>query len=80
MIMIDTSAWVEFLHDTGSEVCAVVDMSLETDIAISDPIRLEVLAGARNEAHLVQLRSLLNRCTHIRAVPTDYDKAAMLYR
>ena len=80
MIMVDTSAWVEFLRDTGSEICHAVEMSLETDIAVSDPIRMEVLAGARNEAHLVQLRSLLNRCTHVRAVPTDYDEAAMLYR
>jgi predicted nucleic acid-binding protein len=78
--MIDTSAWVEFLRDTGSGVCHAVEIALEADIAVSDPIGMEVLAGARDEAHLDQLRRLLGRCTHIKAVPVDYDQAAILYR
>ncbi len=80
MIMIDSSAWIEFLRDTGSGVCHAVESALDADIAISDPIRMEVLAGARNEEHLAQLRSLLSRCTHVQAVPVDYDQAAILYR
>ncbi len=78
--MIDTSAWIEFLRDTGSDVCQAVENALDSDIAVSDPIRMEVLAGARNEAHLHQLRRLLGRCTHVEAVSTDYDEAAILYR
>lgn len=63
MILIDTSAWVEFLRDTGSPVCHRVDALLEGYVAICDAIRMEVLAGARDEQHLHQLRRLLARAT-----------------
>ena len=55
MILVDTSAWIEFLRDTGSAVCARVDEVLDADLASCDPIRMEVLAGARNDAHLREL-------------------------
>ncbi len=47
MILIDTSAWIEFLRDTGSPACRAVDELLDGDIAVCDPIRMELLAGAR---------------------------------
>lgn len=80
MILIDTSAWVEFLRDTGSDVCQRVDALLDGDIATCHPIRMEVLAGARDEPHLVQLRGLLTRASIIPTEPTDYEDAAVLYR
>ncbi|CAN5171387.1 hypothetical protein BH18ACT4_BH18ACT4_05220 [soil metagenome] len=46
MILVDTSAWVEFLRDTNSPVCTYVDSLLDGDIATCLPIRMEVLAGA----------------------------------
>ena len=63
MTLIDTSAWIEFLRDTGSVVCNHVEALLESDIAVCDAIRMEVLAGARNERHLTSLRGLLARAT-----------------
>ncbi len=33
VILIDTSAWVEFLRDTGSIACRRVDVELDGDIA-----------------------------------------------
>ena len=80
MILIDTSAWIEFLRDTGSPVCRLVDEVLEEEIAVCDPVRMEVLAGARNESHLLLLRRLLARAASIEAQPTDYETAAALYR
>lgn len=80
MILIDTSAWVEFLRDTGSPVCHRVDALLEGNVAICDAIRMEVLAGARDEQHLHQLRRLLARATVLPTGPIDYDRAAALYR
>lgn len=80
MILVDTSAWVEFLRDTGSPVCDEVDRLLATDIATCDPVRMEVLAGARGESHLRQLRGLLARATTIPTGPVDYEVAASLYR
>jgi predicted nucleic acid-binding protein len=80
VILIDTSAWVEFLRDTGSPACRRVDDLLASDIAICDVVQMEVLAGARDERHLASLRALLARATLARIEPVDYDQAAALYR
>ncbi|MBI4863807.1 MAG: PIN domain nuclease [Candidatus Riflebacteria bacterium] len=80
MILIDTSAWVEFLRDTGSAVCGRVDALLDADIATCDPVQMEVLAGARDERHLNDLRRLLARASIISTGPADYEAAASLYR
>lgn len=80
MIFIDTSAWVEFLRDTGSPVCDLVDELLANEIAMCDAVRMEVLAGARDESHLTSLRRLLARAKTIPTQATDYDAAAVLYR
>ena len=80
MILVDTSAWVEFLRDTGSRVCARVDKLLAGDIAICHPIRMEVLAGARDDRHLQALRGLLARASLLPTLLADYEDAAVLYR
>jgi predicted nucleic acid-binding protein len=41
---------------------------------------MEVLAGARSEAHLAQLRGLLARASYEPILPEDYDQAAALNR
>ena len=80
MILIDTSAWIEFLRDTGSSVCQRVDDLLAAEIATCDVVRMEVLAGARDEQHLQQLRRLLARASSLPTESVDYDAAAALYR
>lgn len=80
MILVDTSAWIEFLRDTGSPVCDEVDVLLDGEIACCDPVRMEVLAGARDEMHLRQLRGLLARATTLSTTSTDYETAASMYR
>lgn len=80
MILIDTSAWVEFLRDTDSAVCNRVDTLLDQDVATCHPIRMEVLAGARNEQHLADLRGLLARATIVSTKASDFESAAALYR
>lgn len=80
MIVVDTSAWIEFLRDTGSPVCAEVERLLEGEIAICDAISMEVLAGARDERHLADLRGLLARAVVVPTAPADYDLASSLYR
>ena len=80
MILVDTSAWVEFLRDTGSPICTRVDELLDAEIATCDPIRMEVLVGARDESHLDDLRRLLARASVVDLVPGDYEDAAALYR
>ena len=80
MIVADTSAWVEFLRGTGSTTCNALDELLAGEIAICDAISMEILAGARGEQHLVELRGLLARATLIPTTSEDYDEAAALYR
>ncbi len=80
MILIDTSAWIEFLRDTGSPVCRRVDDLLDHDIATCHPIRMEVLAGARDERHLNDLRRLLARASLLPTRAAHYEQAAALYR
>ena len=80
MILIDTSAWIEFLRGTGSPACERVDKLLGSRIATCDVVRMEVLAGARDQEHLQQLRSLLARATMLPTESIDYDTAAALYR
>ena len=65
---------------TGSVISARVDAELDGDIAICDAIRMEVLAGARDESHLEALRGLLARASVLPTEPAHYDEAARLYR
>lgn len=78
--MVDTSAWIEFLRDTGSPTCLAVDRLLADDLATSDPIRMELLAGARNRQHLQDLRGLLARTTNLAVAQHHWEEAARLYR
>lgn len=80
MILIDSSAWVEFLRGTESPVCLRVRKLSRRDIAICDAVRMEILAGARDESHLSTMSDLLERVTVIPMQSSDYDGAADLYR
>jgi predicted nucleic acid-binding protein len=80
VILVDTSAWIEFLRDTKSAVCVRGNKLLKGHIAICEPVRMEVLAGARDERHLSDLRGLLARATLIHTEAVDYEEAAALYR
>jgi hypothetical protein len=41
---------------------------------------MELLAGARHEQHITDLRGLLARGSLIPTEPADYEEAAALYR
>ena len=49
-------------------------------LATAEQIRMEVLAGARDESHLEALRGLLARASVLSTEPAHYDEAARLYR
>ena len=80
MSLIDTSAWIEYLRQTGSRANIEVRRTLNVDPEICDVIRMEILAGARDQQHLTQLEKLLARATTIKTEPVDYDNAAAIYR
>lgn len=80
MILIDTSAWIEFLRSTGSATCNRVEALIGHEIGICGPVRMEVLAGARDERHRRSLSRMLTKAVTIPTMPADYDSAAILYR
>ena len=69
MILVDTSAWIEFLRDTGSSVCNRAEELIGSEIVVCAPIRMEALADARNERRLRLLRGLLARACWMRVGP-----------
>ena len=80
MPLIDTSAWVEYLRNSDSVTCNEVDRLLNFEPALCDAIRMELLAGARDEQHVAQLEKFLARTTVIKTESIDYDNAAEIYR
>jgi len=80
MPLIDTSAWVEYLRDSDSATCNEVDRLLNFEPALCDAIRMELLAGARDEKNVAQLEKFLARATVIKTESVDYDNAAAIYR
>lgn len=80
MILIDSSAWVEYLRNNPGPVADSVESCLDDGFATCDPIQMELLAGARDERHLMKLRRMLASGTLLRTESIDYDQAAALYR
>lgn len=83
MILADTSAWVEFDRATGSAVDLRITKLITAGdtLAVTEPIMMEVLAGARDGRRERDLRSLLLRAHLIPFDPVaDFDSAARIYR
>ena len=83
MILVDTSAWVEFDRATDSPVDQRLTDLINGDVAISvtEPIIMEVVAGARTATRERDLRRLLSRFELLCFDPVvDFDAAARIYR
>jgi len=83
MILADTSAWVEYDRATGSAVHRRVAELIATDgpLAVTEPVIMEVLAGARSDERELDLRRLLLRFTLLGFdAAADFDAAARIYR
>ncbi len=83
MILVDTSAWIEFQRATESSVDHRLTNALEVEepLATMGIVILELLAGARDERQARELRRLLDRCRFLPLQePSDHESAAALYR
>jgi predicted nucleic acid-binding protein len=83
VILVDSSAWIEFLRATGSPAHLHLRSALEQEdaLASSDVIVMEILAGARDSADRDRLRRLLYSVEFVAVDgPADYEQAAELYR
>jgi predicted nucleic acid-binding protein len=83
VILADTSAWVEYDSATGSTVDLRLRDLIAADgpIAVTEPVIMEVLAGARTDARETDLRRLLLRF-HLYQfdAAADFEGAARIYR
>jgi predicted nucleic acid-binding protein len=83
LILVDSSAWVEYDRATASVVerrlTELIDQT--GPIALTDPITMELLAGARHDADESRLRRLLGRARLLAFDPVrDFDGATRIYR
>lgn len=83
MILADTSAWIEYDRATDSPVDRRVTELIRQDgpLVVTEPVIMEVIAGARSEADADQLRRLMLRGGLLPFdAPTDFEAAAVVYR
>jgi hypothetical protein len=83
VILADTSAWVEYDRATGSAVdhrlTALIKGSGQ--LAVTEPVVMEVLAGARDDRRESELRRLLLRFDLLAFdAVADFDGAVRIYR
>ena len=84
MVVLDSSAWIEFSRDTGSPVARTVEQFVDDpsiDLGITEIVLMEVLAGARSPAAAAKMRGELIQLTMLRLDPLRaYEEAAAIYR
>jgi predicted nucleic acid-binding protein len=83
VILADTSAWVEYDRATASPVDRRLTALIEDDgpVAVTQPVVMEVLAGARDDRREADLRRLLLRFELLSFdAAADFDGAVRIYR
>jgi|SRR5262245_34190829 len=83
MILVDSSAWIELLRGTGHPAHRTLKHHLDarSELATTEVIVMELLAGARNhrESDRLRQRLLALPVLRLRGMP-DFESAAELYR
>lgn len=81
VVLVDSSAWIEFLRKTGSPANKAVRRAIDADeAATTDAVVLEVLLGARDDFERQRLTRMLASCLQLPQEPwDDVQAAAMLY-
>jgi predicted nucleic acid-binding protein len=82
VILVDTSAWTEYLRGTGSGAHFRLRELLAADAVLgtTDVVHMELLAGSRTETDDLQLRRMLAALEHVPVDPLDWETAARLHR
>jgi predicted nucleic acid-binding protein len=83
VILVDSSVWVEYDRATGSPPHLRLEELIENDgpVSVTEPVVMEVLAGARDEKREGDLRRLLGRFQLLGFdAVTDFDGAVTIYR
>jgi predicted nucleic acid-binding protein len=83
VILADTSAWIEYDRATGSRVDDRITALIESDgpLVVTEPVLMEVAAGARTAYQADTLRRLMLRGGLLPFdATTDFDAAALIHR
>ena len=82
MILVDTSAWIEYFRNGAPSVVHKVEKSLrEEDVAIGDLIYCEILQGIYSESQRKQVEDLLLTLPRFEMVGFEMaEKSAANYR
>jgi predicted nucleic acid-binding protein len=83
VILVDSSVWVEYDRATGSAPHLRLRRLIESagPVAVTEPIIMEVLAGARDDRREADLRRLLGRFALLSFdAVSDFDGAVRVYR
>ena len=81
-MLVDTSAWIEWLRATGSRADGILTLALERgdSLFITGVVVQEILQGAGDERHAADLQQLLATCLWFEPVyPETYQHAASLF-
>src|SRR5450432_305813 len=82
-MLVDTSAWIEWLRATGSPADGILTAALERGDAlfVTGVVVQEVIQGGRDRRHVAQLRQILATCGGAEPVyPETYEHAADIFR
>jgi predicted nucleic acid-binding protein len=83
VILVDTSVWVEYDRASGSPSDLRLKGLIEAGgpVAVTEPVVMEVLAGARDDRREADLRRLLGRFEMLSFDGvSDFDGAVRIYR
>jgi predicted nucleic acid-binding protein len=80
-VLIDSSAWIEYLRDRRQDVADRVEVLLDGQAAaLTEAVTMEVLQGGRSSRHTRDLQRLLSRASLLRVESHDFAEAAFLWR
>lgn len=82
MILADTSAWIEFLRGGEGRVAGrLAELIAAGEVAVTEPVAMEVLAGARSAEHENELRRLLATAAMARVGDLgSWERAGTIFR
>lgn len=81
MTLADTSAWIEFLRDDGTIADRVEELTLGSQLLCTEPVVMEILAGARSQREFMTLRAMLSDLPMVHVGHLGaWDSAAAVYR
>ena len=81
MLVADTSAWIEYLRSTGSPVHLALRANVEAGaVTLIEPVKAELLVGARTDLELRELRRLIDGLDIELIHPRDdFDRAVEIH-